>query len=130
MCGCCRLAWCARRTWTGRWEQSQDADAGPVGDLLVRVGAVEREEVEHFVRIQLVDMISDLLGWDLIGTAVFAGDIPPKALDEPFGVDVVLREAMERREVWEAMVQRFGVPRGAAAVDAGRAPGQPAARSL
>jgi len=93
-------------------EQSQDADAGPVGDLLVRVGAVEREEVEHFVRIQLVDMISDLLGWDLIGTAVFAGDIPPKALDEPFGVDVVLREAMERREVWEAMVQRFGGPQG------------------
>ncbi len=93
-------------------EQSDDPDARPVGELLVRDGAVDPSEVEHFARVQIIDQISDLLGWDLIGTAKVAGEAPPTDLEQRFLMADLVAQAESRRAVWEAMVDRLGGPTG------------------
>lgn len=93
-------------------EQGEQADAAPMGDILVRDGAVDRDEVEHVVRVQMVDQVADLLGWDLIGTAQVPGDPAIARLERPIPVDELLRAAGIRREVWEEMVRRLGGPQG------------------
>ncbi len=92
--------------------QAADPHAGPVGELLVHNGAVDASEVDRFVRVQAIDQVSDLLGWDLIGTAGFPDDQPPAALTEPLMVSDALAEAEHRREAWEGIVMRIGGPHG------------------
>ncbi len=93
-------------------EQEADPQARPVGELLIRDGAVDPVEVERFARIQVVDQLSDLLGWDLIGTAGFEGDLPAAELASPVSLNDLLSEASRRREVWDDMVARLGGPQG------------------
>lgn len=92
--------------------QADQHDAAPLGDLLVGDGAVARDEVEHIVRVQIIDQIADLLGWDLIGTAQFPDDAAIARLDHPVPVDELLQAAATRRDVWEEMVRRLGGPDG------------------
>ena len=44
-------------------EQGAQRDPEPLGDILVRLGAVERDEVEHVAGVQVIDQLADLLGW-------------------------------------------------------------------
>ena len=92
--------------------QAADPAALPVGELLVAASAVEADEVENVARIQMIDQVSDVLGWDIIGTANIGDDPAPVALRSPFDIDEVLLAAQARRDVWEAMVNRLGGPRG------------------
>ncbi len=93
-------------------EQATQASAEPLGVMLVRRGAIDRTEVDHVARIQLVDQVADLLGWELVGAAQFSGDRPSAALDQAMPVDEVIRLARARREVWEMLVNRLGGAQG------------------
>lgn len=93
-------------------EQGAQRDPEPLGDILVRLGAVERDEVEHVAGVQVIDQLADLLGWDLIGTARFPGDPAPAALATPLTVSAAMAAAGHRRGAWEQTVRRLGGPTG------------------
>ncbi len=93
-------------------EQSESAEPEPLGTILQHHGAIDRSELEHVAREQLVDQLADLLGWPLIGAAQFSGDLPAAALDSGLPVAEAIRLARERLWVWDGLVSRLGGPQG------------------
>lgn len=93
-------------------EQQGEAASLPLGDILVRDGAVERSEIEAVAHTQLVDEIADVLGWTIRGSALAADDRAPVALRAPVPVADLLTEAAARRGVWAELVRGLGGPDG------------------
>lgn len=90
------------------------ADAGqrPLGAMLVDAGAVTSQEVEAVAHAQAVDMVSDLLGWDVAAGERVAGEAAAAQLAEAPSVEQVLAETKARQDIWQAMVARLGGPEG------------------
>lgn len=93
-------------------EQQGDPDALPLGDILVRNGAVDRSEIEAVARTQLIDEVADILGWTLRGSALTVDDAAPVALRPPLPVSELLTEAAGRRGKWAELVRGLGGPEG------------------
>jgi hypothetical protein len=78
----------------------------------VEAGAVSPDEVGEVAKAQTLDMLGDLLGWDVVVRERHPGEGAAAELPESLPIDQVVSQATARRDIWEAMVSRLGGPEG------------------
>ena len=81
-----------------------------LGELLVNLGYVDRDVVESFVSEQLVDMLGDLLGWQVDTWRFRKNKKARQDVAPPIEVPVVLNQVRDRRARWERLAHEIGGP--------------------
>ncbi|HEY5186146.1 MAG TPA: DUF4388 domain-containing protein, partial [Actinomycetes bacterium] len=81
-----------------------------LGELLVHLGFVEREVVEAFVSEQLVDQLTDLMGWRVDSWKFRPRKLARQDVSPPQEVHALLGEIRERRTHWGQLRGLIGTP--------------------
>src|SRR5205823_5146086 len=81
-----------------------------LGELLVYLGFVDRDVVEAFVSEQLVDMLTDLLRWDVASHKFRKNKKARQDVAPPQTVAELLTELQRRRARWEELSAELGGP--------------------
>lgn len=87
----------------------QRGDARKLGEILVDMGALDREEMEHFVRQQIVEVVFEIMSWRE-GHFHFAdGPFDMAAVEAPVRLPAgsLLLEAARRIDEWERITTRI-----------------------
>jgi len=93
--------------------QRSDLPGMKLGELLVNLGIVDREIIESFVSEQLVDQLTDLLGWRVASWKFRKNRRTRSDVAPPQDVSTLLEELRRRRAHW---VELRGVVGGASQV--------------
>src|SRR3954451_4158269 len=90
--------------------QRSELQGWRLGELLVYLGFVGREVVEAFVSEQVVDMLMDLLGWEVATWKFRKNKKARQDVAPPQGVPDLLAELRRRRTHWDQMAGAIGGP--------------------